>query len=237
MKELSTKARALLESARLGEPSLAAEKTKVLEAVQAKILAGAVPSTAALSGVTAAARATTSKVALMLFWVLGAATVAVALTVQSPVIAPEPVIEAVEAPPVVEPVEVVIPPAPTPTPTPAPAPVGRPTPRKNKPVVVVAPAPAAPVAPKVDLCALTVELRALKQAQQQLIRAPDKSLAGLEDFARGCSTGPLLEERQATRALALCGLGRKDEGHAELKSLEARFPQSPSVARVRQTCR
>jgi hypothetical protein len=73
-------------------------------------------------------------------------------------------------------------------------------------------------------------------AQKALEADPAAALAALDGFDQRCHEGTLVEERLATRALALCLGGQKDAGRAVAEQLAARFGASPSLPRVRQAC-
>jgi hypothetical protein len=115
------------------------------------------------------------------------------------------------------------------TPTPQPAPAVAPTPA---PV----PAPAQVAAAEPPRCTLENEAAALQSAQRELEESTHESLIALEALERDCPGGELVEERRAARALALCALGRKDDGRAELDWLQRNKPASPALPRVRRAC-
>lgn len=77
-------------------------------------------------------------------------------------------------------------------------------------------------------------LRAVNAAQRS--GDPATALRLLESFTTEQGPGVLIEERDAARIVALCSLGRIDEGRARLLRFEARFPTSPQLARVRSQC-
>ncbi len=58
----------------------------------------------------------------------------------------------------------------------------------------------------------------------------------LETFSAERGPGVLVEERDAARIVALCSLGRTDEGRKRLARFETRFPSSPQLARARSLC-
>jgi hypothetical protein len=118
-------------------------------------------------------------------------------------------------------------PAPTPSPVQDPAPVPPPAPR-----AAVAPPPPTPAA----ACDLGRELTAVERAQQQLEASPGDALRTLGELEHVCPQGDLMPERATIRALALCALGRRDEGAQARRWLEEHQPQSPGLARVRQAC-
>jgi hypothetical protein len=62
---------------------------------------------------------------------------------------------------------------------------------------------------------------------------PSAALRALDEHQRKFPNGMLSEERRAAKALALCSLGRFDEGRSELAHLT---PRSPEAARARDLC-
>ncbi|MDD9937781.1 MAG: hypothetical protein OXT09_29490, partial [Myxococcales bacterium] len=75
-------------------------------------------------------------------------------------------------------------------------------------------------------------------AAQYYLRSgePEKALEMLDRHRERYRDGALVQERGAARALALCELGRLEEGVRELRSLERAGASSPLLARVRATC-
>jgi hypothetical protein len=128
--------------------------------------------------------------------------------------------------------------APEPAP---PAPAFAPAEEAPTPAIVAKPQPTA--APPVraaearveDPCA--AELATLQSAQQLLSSDPLRAVQQLDAFEAKCASGPLAQERLATRALALCQGGDRTAGRAAAESLAARYPSSPALARVSQACR
>ncbi len=82
---------------------------------------------------------------------------------------------------------------------------------------------------------LSVEIAGLRRAQQ-LLHAGDASaaLAALEQLAHEVPKGTLAEERDATRALALCQLGRPSD--PRVAGFFSRYPASVHAARVQSAC-
>src|SRR5262249_6110149 len=113
-------------------------------------------------------------------------------------------------------------------PGPPPAPVAPAPP----PVPAPAPAAAAGSSP----CAPEAELAVVQRAQRWLGSSPDQALRQLDGFASQWPDGALMEERLATRAIALCVGDRAAEGRADLSKLVARNPSSPALVRVREAC-
>jgi hypothetical protein len=66
-------------------------------------------------------------------------------------------------------------------------------------------------------------------------RASD-ALRAVDEHQRKFPNGVLKEERYAARVQALCALGRRDEAAGELARLSRIAPESPHVARARQSC-
>lgn len=81
---------------------------------------------------------------------------------------------------------------------------------------------------------LSREVALLSRATTAL-HAGDASAAlqALDEHQRKFPNGVLREERRAARAIALCSLGRFNEGRAELERLT---PNSPEAARARELC-
>jgi hypothetical protein len=115
----------------------------------------------------------------------------------------------------------------------APAPVEAETPKVPAPTPTPGPAHAAIVP---SPCAPDAELAVVQRAQRWLAGSPGEALRQLDNFAGNCPDGVLVEERLATRAIALCLSERGDDGRAELAKLEARNPSSPALTRVREAC-
>jgi hypothetical protein len=85
-------------------------------------------------------------------------------------------------------------------------------------------------------CAPEAELAVVQRATQGLHSAPLEALRQLDAYDERCSDGALVEERLATRAIALCLGQRGDDGRAALAKLEAKNPSSPALPRVREAC-
>jgi hypothetical protein len=121
-------------------------------------------------------------------------------------------------------------------PVPAPSPAQEPAPAPPAPVpaakAAVPPPPPTPAA----ACDLGRELSAVERAQQQLEASPADALRTLGELEHVCPQGDLMPERATIRALALCALGRREEGAQARRWLEEHQPQSPGLARVRQAC-
>ena len=81
------------------------------------------------------------------------------------------------------------------------------------------------------------ELGLLRTAQERLhMGAPAAALAILDEHARRFPDGTLVEERRASRILALCQLGDVARGRAEADQFIAQLPMSPFVERIRRAC-
>lgn len=95
-----------------------------------------------------------------------------------------------------------------------------------------APAPSPPEAP-----GMAEEVRLLREAHAAL-RAGDgaRAMALLDEGAARFPAGALREERAASRVVALCRLGRTDEGAAAAREFLGEWPASPLAARVRAAC-
>jgi hypothetical protein len=81
------------------------------------------------------------------------------------------------------------------------------------------------------------ELGLLRAAQERLhTGAPAAALALLDEHARRFPRGALVEERRASRILALCQLGEVAAGRAEADQFILQLPMSPFVERIRRAC-
>jgi len=160
--------------------------------------------------------------------------------------APRPRPAALPVPAPVEP-----PPAPAAPPPPSPPPAVAPAPKAKPPSLqpavaappAAAPQPSTPPVPAqapaprpAAACDLGRELASVQRAQQQLEASPAEALRTLEQLDGVCAQGDLIPERRTLRALALCALGRTDEGLRERRWLEAHHPESPGLARVQLAC-
>jgi hypothetical protein len=82
------------------------------------------------------------------------------------------------------------------------------------------------------------EVALLTRAQAELSRGrAQPALEALREHAQRFPRGALSNERIATRARALCALGRTQEADAELDRVERLNPGSPYWARAREACR
>jgi hypothetical protein len=82
------------------------------------------------------------------------------------------------------------------------------------------------------------EVALLSRAQAELSRGrAQQALDALKEHAQRFPRGALRNERVATRARALCALGRTQEANAELDRMERLNPGSPYWARAREACR
>lgn len=84
---------------------------------------------------------------------------------------------------------------------------------------------------------LREELELLGAAQAHLRRDdPQRALEALDLHRKRFPHGALRQESTAARAIALCRLGRVEEGQQLSRELSRRAPSSPLVSRVRQAC-
>lgn len=82
------------------------------------------------------------------------------------------------------------------------------------------------------------EVALLSKAQAELSSGrASQALLALAEHAQRFPRGALAEERMATRARALCALGRMAEAEAELNRVERRNPGSAYLPRAREACR
>lgn len=127
--------------------------------------------------------------------------------------------------------------APTALPTaPLTAPAALPTtPLTAPPTAAPTPAPT-----PTSLDELPAETALLRRAQAALtlhtVAAAREALDALDEHARRFPEGTLAEERDATRALALCVAGRVEAAQSAARSFLAAHPSSPLAHRVRAAC-
>jgi type IV secretory pathway VirB10-like protein len=234
MNDLSPEANELLEAGRLAFRPTATDRTRVLSAIKG--------AAAVSSGVAAMAVAKSSWAGVRsLFEVASFARVAAVIApvavggayawqvATTPPQAPAPV---PPAPVVTQPAPVkavMSPSAPPPTaevaesePAPPPAPVSE---------------PAKPSGAARHESQVRQEVELLSKAQAELSRGrPQRALEALSEHAQRFPKGALTEERMATRARALCALGRTGEAQAELGRVERLNAGSPYLNRAREAC-
>jgi hypothetical protein len=81
------------------------------------------------------------------------------------------------------------------------------------------------------------EVALLSRAQAELSRGrAQQALEALKEHAQRFPRGALTNERIATRARALCALGRTQEANADLDRMERLNPGSPYWVRAREAC-
>ncbi len=231
MHGLSPRARKLLTDARrVSPPPLA--KSAVRQAVASSVAAGvtvaAVEATAASLGASAAGAAAGGKslLAMVGIWggvgmVAGLAASAVSLAVL-PSASPEPpattsvvATRASTAAPVAR--ASAAPVAPEPPPAPSVAPASR---------TMSLPGPS-----------VAQELRLLAEARAALRDGdPERALVLTDRHRARFGAGAMTEEALAARILALCALGRVEEGRAASAQLERLAPSSPQLDGVRAAC-
>lgn len=96
-------------------------------------------------------------------------------------------------------------------------------------------APSSSAAAPVSAEDLSLEIAGLRRAQHLLHGGnANAALAALDEVARDVPKGALGEERDATRALALCQLGRASD--PRVTAFFARYPGSVHAARVQKAC-
>jgi hypothetical protein len=243
MTDLSPEDRSFVELARLAPGPTAADRARVRRAIAAAAplaglgtLAGSSKAAGAFGGVVKSALIFVTAVGVGSGVVIGVAELrAPSATPPTRVAAPQarPVAPVVIAQPS-EPPEPVAEPAPA-----APEPARAPAPRPSRPRAPVEPTPAiapSPVRAAQTRCTLENEANVLQTAQRLLGTSARESLETLDALERECPGGELIEERHAARALALCALGRRDEGRRHLEWLRANEPTSPALLRVRRAC-
>jgi hypothetical protein len=85
---------------------------------------------------------------------------------------------------------------------------------------------------------LAEEVALLSRAETELRAGrPAKALLALGEHQRKFPRGALAEERTAARIQALCALGRNEEANAQLRQLQHISPNSAHEQRARQACR
>jgi hypothetical protein len=95
-----------------------------------------------------------------------------------------------------------------------------------------------PAASTSDSRQFSQEVALLSRAQAELSRGrAQQALDALKEHANRFPRGALTNERIATRARALCALGRTREAGAELDRMERLDSRSPYWARAREACR
>jgi RNA polymerase sigma-70 factor (ECF subfamily) len=97
--------------------------------------------------------------------------------------------------------------------------------------------PASPASPVASLSAqdMQLEIAGLQRAQQLLhAGSAAQAVTALDQLARQVPVGALMEERDATRVIALCTLGRAQA--AGVDAFLARYPNSVHSGRVRSAC-
>lgn len=223
MSELQPDTRALLDAARDAHDPSQSDRTRIRGRLGAQLGAGAFAATA-LTGTSTTARAA-------LRWGAGAAIVGVATILiwawtthpKEIAPAPQPVVIApkVETQPKPEQTATEIGPAPVPVESLAQAKVDK---------------PAAPIATQ-PVNSLEAELALLRDAKKALDDGnANQSLSILSEHERRFPNGVLVEERAATRVLALCAAGRTSEARTGATDFLAKYPRSPSAPRVRTSC-
>jgi uncharacterized protein HemY len=103
------------------------------------------------------------------------------------------------------------------------------------------PAPTAPPEPDparvVTRDSLDGEVRLLRAARAALDSgAPERALSILAQHEERHPRGTLVQERLATRALALCALGRVTAARAAVRTLMRAAPGSPHLSRLQASC-
>jgi outer membrane protein assembly factor BamD (BamD/ComL family) len=101
----------------------------------------------------------------------------------------------------------------------------------------VAPESVVDAGPPASPATVTDEIALVSRAHAALTSGdPASALALLAEHARRFPNGALGEEREATRVLALCALGRTAEARDAASRFFAAFPGGPQSGRVRASC-
>lgn len=84
---------------------------------------------------------------------------------------------------------------------------------------------------------LAAESRALAAVKRALRDGePQRALGMLDEQDRAFALGVLVPERSAARVMALCAAQRRDDAERAKAAFSVRHPQSPLLARVRESC-
>jgi type IV secretory pathway VirB10-like protein len=224
MADLSSKTRALVQASRSALRPKPSDRDRIEAALRVRLGPEALP---AESGITQAVSATSWKVATGVavgVCVIGAAAFWTLHPIPNP-----PAVQARIPPPIVE----TVPPDTSVSDSPAQLPpIAAPV-----TALVEPPPPAAAASSKAAAGAkdrLAREVALLSRATVEL-RAGHAAAALklLREHQQKFPNGVLSEERRAAKVQALCGLGRVDEGRAELARLT---PNSPAAAHAAQMC-
>jgi len=90
---------------------------------------------------------------------------------------------------------------------------------------------------KPDAASIVQETAILASVQRAIRRGnPSSALTALEQYRVQFPAGALQEEATASRIVALCGLGRTEEGQRLSADFLRRFPSSPLSAHVQAAC-
>lgn len=88
-----------------------------------------------------------------------------------------------------------------------------------------------------DIVDLKEENRLLRRARRALSGGePEEALRWTRRHRRAFPEPVLLEERLVIESVALCRTGRAAQGRESAAQLRTRFPNSPTLSRVRQAC-
>jgi hypothetical protein len=110
---------------------------------------------------------------------------------------------------------------------------------------VVAPASLRTIKPRLTRTVLSEETPSQLEGEIELIRAAQvalqqgdsaRALAELDKHKLQFPKGVLFQEREAARAVALCELGRIDEGRQVAQRLLIESPHSPMAQRIHRSC-
>lgn len=130
------------------------------------------------------------------------------------------------------------PPASAPEATPPDPPVAEPPPKPDARRVRRPAGPKPPAAPTPNDGAHVIEETRLLTRAWAAIRAGeyDRALSLTDEHLRRFPKGALVEEREASRTVALCQLGRRRGVHPALRRFVRSYPGSVHEARVRAAC-
>jgi hypothetical protein len=235
---LSREARGLVDAARreAGGPTQQQRK-RMRRAVMVAVGTGAVAGAAATSGTAAAAITTSSAVgvvakvgiAAMMVALVGGGVALLSQSDEAPVLAPTAVTPVASA--------VLVAVASTQAePLPVPEPIATTSASASVTPAVIAPSSAAHPVDSEKNGGLAEEVELVKAAQNAVAAGNhSEALVSLDRYAARFPKGMLGYEASALRAIALCGVGRKQEGRAIQKAMSE--SGSPLAARIEAACK
>lgn len=246
MKELSPKARALLEAMQTVDSPTADIEARAWTAVTSRTAAGDLGPSVPAEPIGPSAAASSAWLGKPVLWIVGAVAIATGTALalgrdDAPVDPPTPIeVRTIdEVPPTPARAAIPVPPAPAPVVTPppvetpavVPAPVKR-TRGKTEPV-----RPAKPTPPVEGPDALEQEMRLMSDARAAL-GAGDaaRAITLLQSHAKQFPRGAFVLEREVSWITALCALGRTDAARTRADAFLQRHGSHALAAKVRASC-